>query len=168
MTPLVSPPASSSHARRTMQANPRAHTKPERLLRSELHRRGLRFRVDVRPVRDMPCRADIVLRRHRIAVFVDGCFWHRCPLHSSMPRTNVEYWEEKFARNVARDRRNSSALRSAGWHVLRFWEHEDVSEAADRVIAAIAPSDRSGSPASWLSLPAGDSRAAATQGACLS
>ncbi len=73
----------------------------------------------------------------RVAVFVDGCFWHRCPEHGVEPRTNASYWQAKLDRNVARDRRNDAALAAAGWLVVRIWEHEQPEVAADRVEAAV-------------------------------
>jgi DNA mismatch endonuclease (patch repair protein) len=71
--------------------------------------------------------------RVRLAVFVDGCFWHRCPEHGSDPRANGAWWRKKLDDNVARDRRNDAALRAAGWTVLRAWEHEPVVEVANRI-----------------------------------
>ncbi|MEA2201766.1 MAG: mismatch endonuclease, patch repair protein [Solirubrobacteraceae bacterium] len=79
------------------------------------------------------CRADLVFSRERVAVFVDGCFWHRCADHGTRPRTNSVYWQAKLDRNVERDRRNDADLSAAGWTVVRVWEHESVSPAADRV-----------------------------------
>jgi DNA mismatch endonuclease (patch repair protein) len=107
-------------------------------LRRELHRRGLRFRVDYPPVDGLQCRADIVFTRARLAVFVDGCFWHGCPEHGNLPRANRRWWAEKLELNVARDRRNDVALVEAGWTVIRFWEHEPLATAADRVCEAVA------------------------------
>jgi DNA mismatch endonuclease (patch repair protein) len=120
-----------------MQGNRGADTRPELELRSELHRRGNRFRKTVAPVKGLRCRADIVFARARVAVFVDGCFWHRCPEHGTSPRTNSDYWQVKLDRNVARDRRNDDALVSSGWAVVRVWEHEDVLDAANRVEAIL-------------------------------
>lgn len=121
-----------------MQANRGSDTRPEVALRSELHRRGLRFRKATAPASGVRCRADLVFTRVRVAVFVDGCFWHRCPLHGTQPQTNSEYWQAKLDGNVARDRRNDRALLDSGWVVVRVWEHEAVAAAADRVEAAIA------------------------------
>src|SRR5438105_437916 len=104
------PPASSPAARATMQANRRRDTGPELALRRELHRRGLRFRVDHPPVSGLQCRADMVFTRARVAVFVDGCFWHGCPEHGTLPRANGEWWRAKLEANAARDRRNDLAL----------------------------------------------------------
>lgn len=122
-----------------MRANRRTNTKPEVRLRSILHRRGLRFRKDL-PVRTASrlVRPDIVFTRARIAVFVDGCFWHACPQHGTQPKSNNWYWQPKLARNVARDREVDAALTAEGWHVLRLWEHEDPQEAADAVHAAVS------------------------------
>lgn len=106
---------------------------PELALRSELHRRGLRYRVHHEPVSGLRCRADLTFPGPRLAVFVDGCFWHRCPEHGTSPESNAPYWQAKLDRNVARDRRNDAALAEAGWTVVRIWEHESVVEAADRV-----------------------------------
>lgn len=121
-----------------MRRNPRRDTRPEIQLRSELHRRGLRFRKDL-PVRvpGRVVRPDVVFTRARIAVFVDGCFWHACPLHGNQPRANTDYWRPKLARNVARDRAVDAALDAAGWRVLRGWEHEPAAEVADRVEAML-------------------------------
>ena len=96
------------------------NTKPELLVRSALHRAGFRFRLHA-PT--LPGRPDVVLPRHRVVVFVHGCFWHRhgCR-HSTTPATRVRFWKEKFERNVARDARNARALRRLGWRVLTIWE----------------------------------------------
>lgn len=119
-----------------MSRQRRRDTQPELRLRRELHRRGLRFRVDL-PLPELPRRrADIVFTRARIAVFVDGCFWHSCPDHATRPAHNAEWWSEKLAKNVARDRETDQRLTAAGWTVLRFWEHTDPVEAADAVAAA--------------------------------
>ncbi|WP_330217850.1 very short patch repair endonuclease [Cellulomonas sp. FA1] len=113
----------------------RRDTAPELALRRALHARGLRYRVD-HPLPGMSRRrADVVLTRARIAVFVDGCFWHSCPLHATLPRSNGPWWRAKLERNVARDRETDAHLASLGWSVLRFWEHADMSAAADEVMA---------------------------------
>lgn len=132
------PPPSSYVARRTMESNRRTDTGPERLLRSELHARGLRYRKD-RPldVAGRRVRPDLVFGPAKVAVFVDGCFWHRCPRHATHPSANAEYWQAKFDRNVARDRADDAALDAAGWTVVRVWEHENPAEAGDRVEAIL-------------------------------
>ena len=121
-----------------MRANRRRDTGPEMALRRELHRQGLRFRVDYPPVVGLHCRADIVFTRARLAIFVDGCFWHGCPEHGNIPRANGRWWREKLEQNAARDRRNDAALAEAGWTVMRFWEHEPLATAAGRVREEVA------------------------------
>jgi DNA mismatch endonuclease (patch repair protein) len=118
-----------------MSAQRRRDTVPEMQLRSELWRRGYRFRVDFKVVGRR--RADVAFTRSRVAVFVDGCFWHCCPLHGSMPKSNAEWWANKLAGNVSRDRASDDELRSAGWRVVRVWEHEAPTTAADRVAAEL-------------------------------
>jgi DNA mismatch endonuclease (patch repair protein) len=121
-----------------MQANRRADTAPELRVRSELHARGLRFRKDLRlQVGTRHVRPDVVFTRRRVAVFVDGCFWHSCPEHLEAPKSNVAYWSNKLAANVERDRENDSALRAEGWTVVRVWEHETAVAAANRIAAAL-------------------------------
>jgi len=130
---LPTPPVASSAAvRAVMVGNRKRDTRPERALRSALHRRGLRYRLHTRPA-EARCQVDIVFPTARVAVFIDGCFWHRCPEHGVRPRTNSEYWDAKIARNVARDRRNNAELEAAGWTVMRVWEHESPEEAADLI-----------------------------------
>lgn len=121
------------------KANRRTETKPEQRLRSELHRRGLRFRKDLLiRAGGIRTHADIAFTRRRLAVFVDGCFWHRCPEHGTSPKSNTDYWAPKLQANVDRDRRVDAALRADGWTVLRIWEHEALEAAADRVQHALA------------------------------
>ena len=115
-----------------MQATPRRDTPCELALRSAAHRLGLRFRVDW-PLPGSRRRADLAFTRARIAVFVDGCFWHGCPVHGTWPKANAEWWRDKIERNVQRDRNTTDALEAAGWRVLRFWEHEDMTGAAQKV-----------------------------------
>ena len=112
-------------------------TKPEVLLRSILHGNGFRFRLHQRPVKDLPRQADIVFRRARVAVFVDGCFWHGCPQHASWPKNNAEWWRRKIEANRLRDADTDRRLRDAGWHVVRVWEHETAAEAAERVAEVV-------------------------------
>jgi len=120
-----------------MQAMPRRDTKPEMALRRELHRRGLRYRTSFRPLEALRCQADIVFTRARVACFVDSCHWHACEEHLKLPKTNTEWWRQKFEATKARDLRNNRALRSAGWTVIRVWEHEDPHAAADRIEQAV-------------------------------
>ena len=103
-----------------MQGNRSRDTKPELAVRSAVHRRGIRFRVSVRPQPEFARTADLVLRKTRIAVFVDGCFWHGCPDHHTQPATNSRFWADKIARNIERDTETTAYLRRTGWTVLRF------------------------------------------------
>ena len=125
--------ASSPATRKSMQGNRSRDTKPELAVRSAVHRRGIRFRVAARPQPELPRTADLVLRKSRIAVFVDGCFWHGCPRHHTQPTTNSEYWADKIASNIERDAETTAYLQQSGWTVLRFWEHEDPEAVADLV-----------------------------------
>ena len=127
--------ATSPAVRRSMLGNRSRDTAPERALRSALHALGLRFRVDTRPLPAIPRRADVVLRGDRIAVFLDGCFWHGCPDHFRPPATNAGYWTAKIARNRARDASTTAVLEAAGWIVVRVWEHEPAAGAARRIAA---------------------------------
>jgi DNA mismatch endonuclease (patch repair protein) len=129
--------ASSAGVRRSMQGNRSRDTAPEMALRRLLHGRGLRYRVDVRPEKALRRKADIVFTRKRVCVFVDGCFWHACPDHATTPSTNRSYWGPKIERNVARDRETDALLAEEGWTVVRFWEHEDVVDCADRIEALV-------------------------------
>lgn len=129
--------AANPGRRRNMQANRRRDTNPELRLRSALHAKGLRYRVDFKPLTELRWKADIVFTRIKVAVFVDGCFWHQCPEHSGPPSRNIDYWGPKLERNVTRDREFDSRLRQAGWIVIRAWEHEDPREVADRIEAIV-------------------------------
>lgn len=115
----------------------RRDTKPEVLLRRELHRRGRRFRVIVRVPGNNRRTIDIAFTRQKLAVFVDGCFWHGCPIHGTRPTANHEWWRMKLESNQARDDDTDRLLASAGWVVLRIWEHTDPADAADLVEAAL-------------------------------
>jgi DNA mismatch endonuclease (patch repair protein) len=127
------------HVSARMRRNRKVDSKPERMLRSALHSQGLRFRKNW-PVKleGRTVRPDLVFTRQRIAVFVDGCFWHRCPQHGTSPRFNYEYWASKLENNVARDRLVDAALHGAGWTVIRIWEHVPVDDAAQLVINELA------------------------------
>ncbi len=121
-----------------MQSTRRRDTASELALRSLLHRRGLRYRVDHPPIPRSRRRADLVFSRARVAVFVDGCFWHGCPDHASWPKANAKRWREKILANRRRDEDTDRTLANAGWHVIRVWEHESPTEAADRIQQAVA------------------------------
>lgn len=108
-------------------------TAPELALRRLLHGRGLRYRIDVAPLPGLRRRPDLVFTRARLAVFIDGCFWHRCPQHGTSPKNNADWWRAKLDRNVQRDRDTDRNFTDAGWQVLRFWEHETPDQVADQV-----------------------------------
>lgn len=129
--------ASSAANRKSMRGNKRRDTKPERALRTLLHAAGLRYRVDRAPLPGVRRRADVVFGPARVAVFVDGCFWHGCPEHYRPPKTNDGYWSPKIARNIERDREIDAALAEAGWLVHRFWEHDPVPDCAAAVIDSV-------------------------------
>ena len=138
--------ATSLAARRATQANRRRDTQPELRLRSELHRLGLRFRVDF-PLRlqGRLIHPDVAFRRARVAVFLDGCFWHRCPEHGSAPAANASYWGPKLDRNVARDRLTDALLDAGGWISIRVWEHEPPASAAQRIAEVVVATGDVGS-----------------------
>ncbi|MBD8024865.1 very short patch repair endonuclease [Microbacterium gallinarum] len=129
--------ATSEGTRKSMLANKRRDTSTELAVRRELHSRGLRYRVDFAPVPGIRRRADITFTRARVAVFIDGCFWHGCPLHGTSPRQNADYWGPKLAANIERDRDTDRHLEDAGWRVMRFWEHQAPRETADQIEAAV-------------------------------
>lgn len=129
-----SPPPSSARASYNMSRNRARDTGPELALRRALWAAGARgYRLHPRGV---PGRPDLAFPRARLAVFVHGCFWHACPIHSKPPKSNAAFWREKFARNVARDARKVAELEEGGWRVLTFWEHE-VLDDLPRVVRAI-------------------------------
>jgi DNA mismatch endonuclease (patch repair protein) len=150
------PHPSSQGRSANMRANRRTDTKPELALRHALHRLGYRYRKDYRLDLDggRRVRPDVAFTARKIAVFVDGCFWHACPEHGSKPRANEWYWGPKLVRNVERDRINDAALILAGWTVVRLWEHVPLDEAISTVVTALA--------ASTASTPAATSGPAAT------
>lgn len=129
--------ASTPAIRKTMQGNRSRDTAPELLVRRAVHAMGLRYRVAVRPERDLRRTADLVFTRARIAVFIDGCYWHGCPEHYIEPKRNVDYWRPKIARNRERDEETTAALTARGWRVLRFWSHEDPLAVAAAISAAV-------------------------------
>jgi DNA mismatch endonuclease (patch repair protein) len=116
-----------------MVNTPTRDTPAELALRSTLHGMGLRFRVDQAPFSDSRRRPDLVFRRAKVAVFVDGCYWHSCPRHGSVPKTNTEWWQAKLARTCARDKDTDRLFKSRGWITVRVWEHEDPASAATRI-----------------------------------
>jgi DNA mismatch endonuclease (patch repair protein) len=119
--------------RRRMQNQKRRDTKVEVEIRRRLHALGLRFRVDFRLEPTLRVRGDIVFTRRKVVVFVDGCFWHGCPSHATQPKNNAEWWREKLAANMARDRHNRKVLTALGWRVVPIWEHTDPGDAVRRI-----------------------------------
>jgi len=131
------PPPSSKAAHNRMKAVRRTGTAAELALREALDTHELTYEVDAQPLPDLRRRADILFREERIAVFVDGCFWHGCPIHGTQAKANADFWAEKIERNKWRDRDTDSRLEAVGWKVVRVWEHEDPVEAAERIWALL-------------------------------
>lgn len=131
--------ASSPAVRASMKSNRRRDTSPELAVRRLVHAAGLRYRVDFSPLDDhRRLRADLVFTRARVAVFIDGCFWHGCPQHHTVAKTNAEYWARKVQTNMERDERFNALLKKAGWTVLRFWEHEEPASVARSIVHAVS------------------------------
>lgn len=130
-------PSSSEASRRMTQVRQKG-TGAEIALRRELYQRGLRYRVDFEVLKKPRRVADIAFPGLMIAIFVDGCFWHGCPEHATWPKQNSEFWRQKIETNRARDTDTNERLRSIGWTVLRFWEHEPPTDAADIVVQTVA------------------------------
>nr|CTQ89717.1 Very-short-patch mismatch repair endonuclease (G-T specific) [Kibdelosporangium sp. MJ126-NF4] len=120
-----------------MRGNRGRDTRPELALRALLHQRGLRYRVSTRPLRESRRTADIVFTRVRVAVFVDGCFWHGCPEHHRPSSTNSTFWRDKVEGNRRRDAETTTMLQDEGWAVIRAWEHEDPAVTADLVESVV-------------------------------
>jgi DNA mismatch endonuclease, patch repair protein len=132
----------NDHVRKQMRTMPRRDTGVEVAVRRELHRLGLRFRVQVRA---LPGNPDVAFTRAKVAIFVDGCFWHRCPTHGTAPKNNGSWWAAKLDENVARDRRKDEQLREMGWLPVHIWEHDDPVDSALRIRGLCR--ERTGSPA---------------------
>lgn len=128
-----------------MRGNRSKDTKPELRLRSLLHKQGLRYRVASRPLPELRRTADVLFPKPKVAVFVDGCYWHGCPEHLREATKNAEFWHSKIEGNRARDAETDRLLREAGWTVIRVWEHEDPVTASAR-IEKIVRAASAGSP----------------------
>lgn len=126
-------PPSSEAVRRRMSATGQRDTPPEKAIRKCLFAKGLRYRVDYPVLTEPRRRGDIVFPKLKIAVFVDGCFWHGCPIHGTWPKANAEFWRRKIETNIARDADTNRRLERLGWHVVRVWAHEDPAQAAERI-----------------------------------
>lgn len=124
------PPASSELVRARMVRQRARDTAPEVAVRRRLHATGVRYRVHAKLAPDLRVRGDIVWGGLRMVVFIDGCYWHGCPIHATAPKSNAAWWRQKLGDNVARDRRTDAVLIDRGWRVLRFWEHEDPDTVA--------------------------------------
>ena len=121
-----------------MRGNRKTDSRPEANLRRALHKRGLRYRKNPSvPTSIGGVKPDLVFAGPKVAVFVDGCFWHSCPTHGNTPSTNRSYWEPKLRRNRERDRLVTDALTAEGWLVVRIWEHEPLASAASAVETAV-------------------------------
>lgn len=133
--------SSSPETSRRMAKVRQTGTDAEVALRREMYRLGLRYRVDYEVLRKPRRVADVAFPGRRIAIFVDGCFWHGCPEHATWPKRNAEFWRQKIEANRQRDEDTSERLRSAGWTVLRFWSHESPTDAAKAIARVVATID---------------------------
>jgi DNA mismatch endonuclease (patch repair protein) len=134
---LPTPAPSSESVSRRMAMVRTAGTEPELRLRRILHGRGLRYRVNYRPANGPRCRVDIAFPAPRVAVFVDGCFWHGCPSHASWPKSNADWWRAKIEHTRERDRQTMLALEESGWVVIRAWEHDAPEAVAATIERAV-------------------------------
>jgi len=131
------PEPSSDSVSKRMKNTPTRDTPAELAVRKILHSRGLRYRVDYRPLPALNRRADLVFPRQKVAVFIDGCFWHGCPEHGTGSKSNSDYWDEKIKGNRVRDLDTNMHLEEQGWRVIRVWEHESATAAADLIAEAV-------------------------------
>lgn len=134
---MTEPPVDPSVSARFSRTRGR-DTKPELLVRKELHRLGYRYRVNYAPVPKLRRSADVVFTKPRVAVFIDGCFWHGCPEHYVQPKTRTDFWAAKIGGNVARDLETTRRLNEEGWTVLRFWEHEPSGTVVQAIVRRLS------------------------------
>ena len=134
---MVNASPSSHKASRRMERVRQKGTRCEVELRRTLHFRRLRYRLQVPLITNSRRVADIVFRRRKLAIFVDGCFWHGCPEHGTSPKSNADFWRDKIETNKKRELDTNQRLTEAGWRVLRVWEHEEAEDAADRIMEAL-------------------------------
>lgn len=143
--------ASSERVRSAMRGQRTRDTRPEILLRRALHRRGLRYRLHQRPVGTLRRTVDVVFGPARVAVEVRGCFWHACEAHGTWPKANADWWLRKLSRNRQRDLELNEVLRTAGWELIVFWEHDDPEMAADAIAARVTARRGGHTEYSWPS-----------------
>ena len=129
--------ASSPEVRQRMQSVGQKDTPKELAVRKILFGKGYRYRINCKPLKNLNRKADIIFIKYKLAIFIDGCFWHLCPKHGSIPNANRKYWENKLYTNVQRDKETNEILQNNGWIVLRFWEHDDPNYAANAIICEI-------------------------------
>lgn len=133
--------ASSEGVRRSMKSNRGKDTKLELRVRKALHARGFRYRLQRKVPGSNRRTIDIAFSRQHIAVFIDGCFWHGCPLHHTVAKTNGEFWAAKVARNRERDRDTDRMLLRAGWVAARYWEHQATDEIVEDIVSRLTARD---------------------------
>lgn len=135
---MSNPKASSSQVSRRMARTPQKDTSAEMAIRRELHRRGFRYRVDYTVLRKPRRTADLAFPKLKIAVFIDGCFWHGCPEHGTWPKQNAEFWRQKIEANISRDEDTNERLSGLDWRVIRIWEHEAPEAAVERIVKVVS------------------------------
>lgn len=129
----------NADVRSRMSSQRTADTKPELAVRRILHQRGLRYRVGIRPESAIRTTGDLVFVKNKVVVFIDGCFWHGCPVHFVPPKNNADWWAAKIDANRQRDGSARNALKVLGWSVLSFWEHESPADVASVIEKLVRP-----------------------------
>ena len=131
------PPATTLTTKKVMRANKGKNTKPELRIRRIVHASGLRYRVDYRPEESLNRRGDLVFLRSKVVVFIHGCFWHGCPKHFSVPKSNKSFWKTKIDTNQKRDKETQWYLQKKGWKVVTIWEHSSPEKEAAKIIEIV-------------------------------